>query len=479
MVLSSLLLVTLGATAPAEAQLPVPIHPPEGLVSIDVNMNKSFVAIPFLGSAIVGYTIEDKSTDGRRLGAPTNTLLHTTTFNLLYNRSEVRDWVFSTSVSLESTSAGDVKYGTVFAAPGPVARPPIVTVELEYRYNDLNGTEIVKREPITFRAIPNYQFQLETIGTPPTVGQFEKVEFKFRIRNFATSFDAYEFEVTAPPGFLVFAPPRLYVPGGETREVVITAITPKDSPPYELSRTEGLQVVARSVTNPGAQYSAFAIVKISGPYVPTPWIPIFTLGMLCIGLVIQRQVRRRELRVAEKGGPRPLRLSPRQQVAMKELKKANPEGYKAQMVRLAALYQARKEAYKSRRKEVKAEEAAARKASKAQLKEQKKLRAEQRKQQLALLKKKKRLEKARAKQEKKAAKAQAKIDKKEAKLRKKAEKKQAKIDAKERKRLEKVLKKKQAALKKAQAKAAKAAAKQAKKDAALAKKEAKAAKKRK
>lgn len=465
------------SSGPASAQVPY-LPTQDARVIINLEVNESYVEIPFAGSVNIGLVVQDLSFEPTTPGGPeVSKRTHAANFQARILTPNATGWGIGFYPGATSTKSGESVFGGLNIAALASAKPAVIDIALEYEHEQYANSSMMKNvEYVRARILPNYVFDLKADGrtSVQSAGQFENVFFDFTVQNLALYPDAVDLTVKAPEGYIVYIPSRVYLDPGETRTVTLMVTTPKDKV-WELSRTDAFMVTGRSVNNPAYTFSAFSIVKVSGPYIPSKWIPLATLGLFCVALVVTRTRETRERRVQEKGGPRRPRVTPRQQVMLKELKRTNPEAFKAQTARLAALYAARKGAYKQFRKERLAEEREMREQSARELAEEKKRRAERARIEERLNKERARLEKLKAQELARIERAQRKEQAIEDKKRKAEEKKRAKVEAKERKRLQKVLLKKQKVLLKERAKAAKLAQKQAAKDAKAAAKAAKAA----
>jgi len=177
------------------------------------------------------------------------------------------------------------------------------------------------------------------------------------------------------------------------------------------------------------------------------------------GVVARGSRESRDLRRLEKGRPRPVGLTPRQEVLLAEMRRADPDAYKAKRRSLDVVYKERLTDFREHRKERSDADRVEAQQAKLEFIAQKKTRKAHRKEDMRARK----FAKAEARV---AAKAQRKADRKEAKLLAKKEKalgkKRAKLD-----KLQAKADKKQAKIDtkaaKAQTKADKVAAREAKK----------------
>jgi hypothetical protein len=467
MAAGALLLLTL-LLPHAHAQVPtLPSDPNSQAYGFAVSCAPAFVEVAYLGAGDFACVVQDISLDsiappnGPRQGAVAVTF-HSVTLELVgVSPADAQGWQLLIGLPFVPTYAGAQVPVPISVKTTPQLNVPQVTFDILATFAGSNGYTATQNLTLTAQ-VKRYDFAFaEVVGKIKRAGQDENVEYVVQITNLGVYPDVYEFGIRSQdPGFQVTVPAGVYVPPLSTRNVTIGVMTPNDAA-YELGRNTLVFVTVRSTTGVGV-YTTTGILQMSGPYLPPHWVPLFLVGLVSAIVVTRGARERAELRRLEKGRPRRVEPTPRQAILLSELKRKDPEAYKARREALDAIYAQRRETYLAAYKERKAADAEEARQAKAEFK--------------AASRKRKADEKARRTQEKRDAKERKILERKESKLRRKKEKELAK----RRKVLEKAkakLDKKQARIDakqakadaKAQAKADKAAAKQAKAEAKAAK----------
>lgn len=446
LLLLTLLLPSVSAQAPA-----LPVHPQESTLAIAVICPMSYLAVDYNSQAEVTCTLEDLSRDSVFLpgsGSGTSVSSHTVTLTTRdYVPENGTGWQVILSRALVPMYGGDVVPFTVNVKATPLITTQALSFTLDAVYSGPNG--YTTNVSIPFVAEVN-QYDVADVRMKDgqsvrKAGQDDIVTYEVSISNLGVFPDVYRLSAKSDPDIKVSAPGSVYVGPGETRVVTVSVLTPHGKV-YEVGRSTLVNIKVTSGTGSGS-YSTVGVLQIRGPYVPVYWIPLLLVGVVSAGVVAGRTRERTALARAEKGLPRRVQPTPRQAVLLAELKRTDPEAYKARKAQLDAIYAARRTEYAAHRKERLAKDKEESRQARLEFK------AARRKQ----------------KAEEKAQRKQAAIDAK-------AERKQAKIDAKLARAKEKQIAKKRKELEKAKKKAAKAQAridaKQAKIDAKNAKREA-------
>lgn len=452
----------------AQAQLPTAQDVQDTYVSFALVCQQTLIEVDYQGTTQVPCTLYDLTHDyGGGFGTqPVGSLQHYTTISL-GNKfpTGAQGWNVILGAAFIPTYGGDVVTFPITVQTTPQIDSQELDFEVIANYTGPNGEKL--NQTIVFHAEVN-QYDLayvETVDRQKQAGQDEIVRYTIRIQNQGVYPDVYQVSVNAPAGYRVSTPPNVYVPPGESRNVTVSLLTPKGKL-YELGRSEAFVFKVSSTRGTGV-YGTVGLLKLSGPYLPSYWIPLLAVALVAGAITTTKARERAQMRSLERGRPRRVPLTPRQMVLLEELRHTDPEAYKQRKAQLAAIYAARRGEYRAQRKEqlrldreerkvAKAEYAAARKRRALEREEQK--RAEQLARKEALLQ---------AKAEKREMKAKGGELRKKQKLLEKARKKQAKLDAKQAKVDAKAAEK----AAKEQAKADKAAAKEAKRAAKAAKKQ--------
>lgn len=457
-----LLLVTL-LLPHAAAQVPtLPTSPESQAYGFAVSCDPSFVEVGYLGTGEFNCLVQDLSVDsaspptGPRTG-PAATIHSVTLEQVGVSPSHAQGWQLLIGLPFIGTWAGASIPVDFEVKTTPQLNVPQVTFDVLATFTGPNGYTATQNITLTAQ-VKRYDFAYaEVVGKIKRAGQDQNVEYVVQVSNLGVYPDVYEFDVRSQdPGFRVTVPAGVYVPPLSSRNVTIGVMTPNDKA-YELGRNTIIFVNVHSTTGVGT-YGTTGILQMRGPYLPAHWVPLALVALVSTAIVVRGSRERAEMRRLEKGRPRRVEPTPRQAVLLAELKRKDPEAYKARKEGLDAVYAQRREAYLTAYKErkasdreearqAKAEFKAARKRRKAEEKERRTREKREAKERNILERKenkvRKRKEKELAKKRKALEKRKAKLDKKQAKL----DAKQAKADAK------------------AQAKADKAAAKQAKAEA--------------
>lgn len=442
------LLLILFLASPSVAQAP---PDPEtllgGVLAINVDCQDTFLQPPYARVDRVTCVVQDISRDsvgvpGERGFGPSP---HRVTIEVVARNasSNTTGWQVLVSNPLIQLYGGDIIPFDVIAQATPTINAQDYHFDVVARYAGPGGHNQTVVVPMSAE-VDNYDFALVSWVSGTQVqkaGQDDIVTFSIIIENTGVYPDYYRVSA-ASDELQVIAPPTVYVPAGGSSIVNITALTPHGKL-YEQGRSAMVNIKVTSGTGSGV-YTTTGSLQIRGSYIPVYWIPLFLVGAVSAGVLVRGSRESREMRHLEKGRPRPVALTPRQEVLLAEMRKAQPDAYKEKRRSLDVVYKERLADFRDHRKERAAQDREEAKLARAEFLARKKEMKAQRKEQ---------------KRAKKAAKKQAKIDAK-------AAKKEAKLLAKK----EKVLNKKKAKLEKKQAKADK---KQAKIDAKAAKAQAK------
>lgn len=453
------LLLTLFLASPSVAQTPDPGAVLGGVLAINVDCQDTFLQPPYARVDRVTCLVQDISRDsvgvpGERGFGPSP---HRVTIEVVARNesSNATGWQVLVSNPLIQLYGGDIIPFDIIAQATPVITTQEYHFDVIARYTGPGGHNQTVVVPMSAE-VDNYDFALLSWVTGTQVqkaGQDDIVTFSIIIENTGVYPDYYRVSATSDDDLQVIAAPTVYVPAGESRIVNVTVLTPHGKL-YEQGRTASINIKVTSGTG-SSSYTATGSLQIRGSYIPIYWIPLFLVGAVSAGVLVRGSRESRELRRLEKGRPRPVALTPRQEVLLAEMRKAQPEAYKEKRQSLDVVYKERLADYRAHRKEraaadreqaklARAEFLARKKAMKAERKEQKRAKKAAKKQAKIDAKAAKKEAKILAKKEKVLQKKKAKLEKKQAKI----DKKQAKIDAK---------------AAKAQAKADKAAAREAKK----------------
>lgn len=462
---ASLLLVLLFAFVPAaEAQRAEDLG---GLTRINVNVEPTYITIPYLGQVDLAASISDLSRDAAAEARGSESgILHQVaidvkvfpygapsaaneTVNATTNATPgIRGWAAAGGGTVFTSSGKTVPF-TLQVKNGGDVYPNYVTVRVSASTRDYySGTMITDEQDILVQLEPFYAGRLLIKAPPQTVGQNAIAQIPVEVSNFNTYRDTFTLNATAPAGFVATVTPRILLEPRETRIVYAEVVTPHNKV-IDLGTPATVFVNMRSENDPKVVYTAATQIIVSGPYVPPYWWPVFLLGVVA-AVVVGRDTRERAiLRRGEKNLPRRPRPSPREAALLAELRRRDRDAWKARVTGYDELYGERRKVWKEHRREELAEE-------RAEKRESHRLAKERRAKENELSAKRREIEKAKAKRDAaaqavaaKEAAARAKADKREAKLGAKLQKKQAKIDAKrakveakERAKLEKALAKK-------------------------------------
>lgn len=462
MAAGAILLLALALLPSAQAQLPQPVG--AATLAIVVTCNDNLLEPPYAGQDEANCLLQDLSRDAIYApgstagGTGPNSHLVTLTARPVNASIGAKGWQVEISSPVNNMYGGDVIPFSVRAKATPVIDAQDYDFEIVAYYTGpggYNSTSIV-----AFRAeVEQYDFALISWAgnQAQKAGQDDIIIYTVAVQNTGVYPDSYRFTINAPDDLRVTIPPNLFVPPGETRTTNISVLTPHNKL-MEFGRSVPIGIKVNSVTGSGV-YGTTAILGIRGPHVPTYWIPLMLVGLVS-GAVVARGTRERAERARlEKGRPRPVGLSPRQEVLLVELRRTDRDAYREKRRALDSVYKERVTDYRSHRKERLAADRAEAKVARQEF----------------LLAKKQRKEKRM--EERKAARIARAEEKRAAKLRRKEEIREAKAVAKK----ERILGKKRAKLEKERAKAeareAKLAAKRARADAKAAKAQAVAQKK--
>lgn len=427
------------------------------LVNVNIEDSGGFVEVPYLGTLDIPASVTDLSRDSVQeargnekglghqvfvdvrimayndlegVGATNGSDANATT-NLTGELSafDLRGWSVSGGGVFSMTN-GQTKPFTVQIKNAGEVTPNFVRVRVTARTRDpYQGVDVVDSQDIIAKLAPFYAGRVLIRSVPPTAGQNDLVNIPVEISNFNTYRDVYRLNATGPPGYFTAIVPRIVLEPRETRIVHLQIQTPHDKI-FDLGSTATFFVNAYSENDPNSVYTAPTQILVYGPYVPPYWWPMLALGLVGAAVVVRGTRETRLLRRGEKGLPRRPRPTPREAALLVELKRRDPEAWKARVTGYETLYGERRQVWKEHRREEVAEE-------RAEKRESHRLAKERRAKEKELRAKRRALEREKAKQERaaksvadRAAAKAAKADKREAKLGAKLQAKQAKIDAK-------------------------------------------------
>lgn len=447
----------------AAAQAP-PVAPPQ-FVGFAVVCPQQMIEVDYRGVKQTTCFLHDLTRDsGAVEGLPTkvSTLPHTTTLAL--DRIEPNGtvgWQVQLSHNFVPTMGGDVVPITFSFLTTPQINEDQIRAIVNATYVHPQTGQRLNQTLVFDARVNRYDIaHVRTLTPPARAGQFDIVRYQVAVSNDGVFPDVYRIEVVGPRDFKVSQPPNLYVPPLETRVVNISILTPQGKL-YELGRPVTFDFKVRSTYGTGS-YSSVGLLRVSGPYVPSYWIPLTLVALVSLVVTTRATRERIERRRLERGRPRRVAVTPKQAVLLAELKRSDPDAYAQRKAQLDAVYAGRRARYRDAYREQQARDREERKLARAEFIEKKKQRKLDRK-----------AEKLRLKAEAKAAKKQAKLGRKETKLKEKELKKKTKLLGKARAKQAKLDAKQAKRDAKAQAKADKLAAKEAKAAAKAAKKAAK------
>lgn len=440
------------------AQLPSQQGAQGAVVSFALVCPQAFFEVNYLGTVTSTCQFYDLSRDSvyQAPGAPGAGASQHTTLISVSPRAQ-HGFVVTLGRTFIASYGGDIVNVQVTVQTTPLIDAQDVRFDVLANYTGPGGATLNQTVHMAAQVNPYDIGHIETLGRVQKAGQFETVRYTLQVTNDGVFPDVYQFRGKAPDGFQMSVPPSVYVPPHESRNATFSILTPHDKL-YELGRSVAFEFKAIS-TRGSAVYTEVGILSVSGAYVPMYWIPLTLVGVISAVIVTRKARERGEMRRLEQGRPRRVGLSPRQLVLLEELKRSDPEAYKARKAQLEAVYAARRASYKEVHGEQVRNDREERKQARIEFKAQKKRRAEEARQARAL-----------QKAQRKAAKAQAKADAAEGRSKEKALAKKRQQLEKARAKQAKVDAKQAAADAKAEAKAQREAAKQAKAEAKAARK---------
>ncbi len=448
-----ILLVAAPAFPVVEAQAPVD---PRDIYGMKVTLDRSFNTVQYLQKSNFTVTIEDISRDDGQSAPAIGRLVHTILVENTVIEGLPSGWAASTDDTAFTTTPGDIVRTTLRVTAGAAIQQPYVRVNMTLAF--IAGDTVI-RDTVTVavQVAPYYIALVLVKEVPPPQKQQKIVAIPVQITNLGLYPDKFLLNASAREGWKVSIPPEITLNALETRTVYMNVQTPKRGI-YEFGELSIVEVSVKSANDPFVAYTRSTVVKVQGFYFSSYWQPLTIFTFLAVGLLVARSAERSGLRNGEDGKPRPFELTPRQRVLLGELKKRDPEAYKARMAQLAAIHRTRRETYRRIHKTRIQDEKRLMKAEHREAKEELALRKEAASEQ----KEAEKAKRARVREiEKERAKRLAAILE--------IRRKQDKIDGKERKKREKVLGKERKKTEKALAKQMKADAKAAKKAARKAK----------
>lgn len=462
--LTGALLLSVLYAGTAAAQLPTS-DPTDSFVGFALVVPQSHVETDYLVPAEFRIIIKDLSRDSGSAnelpggGVPFTPVGHDVVLAVKESNPPLNEsgWHLLME-TYKPTYGGQDAEAIVRLTPTTLVQAQEVRVTIEGTYTGPNQHVENQTVTITARVNPYTKMDVRVLNPVQRAGQFEIVNYEIMITNHGVYPE--NFNVLADsdkPDVRVIPPNSMWLQPGKTRTENITLLTPYGKP-YEIGRTAVINIIVQS--DSGALVPQVATLQIRGPYIPTYWIPLLLVGLVAGAITITKAREQTAIRRLERGRARPVALTPRQAVLLAELKRTDPEAYKARKAQLDAVYAARRERYKTEHKERVARDREERGIATAEYKAERKRRAAE--------------EKAKAKEERaarKAAFAQEKLDARETKRKEKELRKKQVLLAKARKKQARIDEKDAARAAKAQAKADALAAKEAKRAAKAARRQ--------
>ncbi len=311
---------------------------------MQVTLDRTFAKVQYLQKANFTVTIKDISKDDAQ-GAPTASyLVHTVRIEDVYLEGNPAGWAISADDAQWNTVPGQTVQTTLRVTAGAAIRQPIVHANMSIL---LLGYDTVIRETVSFVVqVEEYYISLVLLKTvPPPQKQVKVVSLPVELTNLGLYPDKLFINVTVPSGWKASVPPQVILNPFETRTIFLDVQTPKRGI-YEFGEIALVRVDVRSSKDPAAVYSRSTVVKVEGFYFSSYWEPLTIFAFLAAGLLITRGAERSRRREGEDGRPRPVELTPRQRVLLAELKRRDPDAYKARMAQLAAIHRTRREKYR-------------------------------------------------------------------------------------------------------------------------------------
>lgn len=341
-------LISAAIAAPAAGQLPPTPGAPSGgealeqLVLVSLNVPTAPQEVPLLGQAQYDIVVEDLSADKAQ---ERSGVYHTIRLDLEYNRSEAGGWNVLMGPFFFSPSYGGSTWRSfAIVQATPTVKGQYFRFTVHATLTSSLGPVAVDSQDVVAHLRPFSLAAVNLLGAPPHAGPFEEVQIPFTISNGGQYHDTFLVSAEAPLGWFVSVQPRLTVFPGETREVLVHAITPANRV-FQPQETAVVLVRVRSELDPEVVYERAAVVILEGVFLPGYWAPVAVLGVVLLGALLARgmEVGRRQAR--EQGRPAPPRLTPAQQVLLADLKRRDPERYRAIVAQQRRLSRARERAW--------------------------------------------------------------------------------------------------------------------------------------
>jgi len=426
----------------AVAQLPSASAP---LVQVILSAELGAITVPRLGKSEVTLRIEDLTQV-----TPGNTLpSHATTLTARILGEETDGWAATTGPGTVYTQPGETALATLSVLAGATVKNPYVSVRVHALTQAIDPSSgnvfaTYESEDVVFVQLEPYYQGLALIhATPQRVGPYEIVTYPVTVTNAGPYPDTFTLRAFASkPGYLVSIVPRVTLFPGETREVPLQVVTPKDQLFFG-GEAATISVELSSANDPSFVFPTSTVVSVEGFYVPGYWWPLVLLGAILAGHAAHRGFDRAQRRRLEEGRP-PRGLTEAETLELEALRLSEPAAYEARRAELLQTRRARWQVWREQRAKrrailaaMRAKQREERRILRAQANEQKRILAQAEYERRLL-------EKARAKvarqKERELAReraAAAKVAAKESAVRRKIDAREQKALAKERARLEK------------------------------------------
>lgn len=335
--------MALAALAPlSSAQLPEPLEGSRAnLLRVSVDVTPASQEVPRLGQARYDVTVRDLSGDepGKQAVA------HFVYLDLFVNETVSEGWVAFLGSSYFVMRSGETTTSFVVVQAPATVKSVYFRANIVARLESSAGSRVSDNTEVVARVLPFSFITADIAVAPPTVGPFEDVTFPITIENVGLYPDTVLLEATGPEGWFVSTQPRLTLWPGEKRDVGVHVVTPATRV-FVPTETGIITVKARSISDPTI-YERNTVITLQGFFLPDYWFPILVLGAV-LGVAVGKRASDARRRTAkEQGQPERAELTPAQALLLADLKKSDPQRWRAITNKQAKVHAARERAFLS------------------------------------------------------------------------------------------------------------------------------------
>lgn len=320
---------------------------PASYLRAEVTTSTGFVEVPRDTTRHVGFTLNDRSGDNDGgAGFP-----HRYIVTASVDDPGAAGWRADAHPHSGLVLSGESVEGRIAIEAGPVPRERTVTVTLTATLAGADASETTTTSQVQVRVAPYNMGKISAPEALGTMGPQDAEVLHVDVENEAPYPDTYDVEVSSPEGWTVNAPDRVSLMGHERDRVDVVVIAPHGDDRFYY-RESGLVRMTISSSQGGQTTTLDEMahpVRVEGFHLPPFVAPFLPLAVLLAGAFVHRRRRMFHRRRKEKGPPRPVELSPKQEALLAELRERDPEAYQRYKEKIDRENRRRREVYPDHR----------------------------------------------------------------------------------------------------------------------------------